>query len=181
MKRIGILLLLVLANGVLAEAQEKYHFSFKPRTLKKDTIIVYDEQDNVVLMYGKDIFVYRQTPITVSKDKRERVFSSPNGELGRVSSKHYKKIHLADGSTYELAPGMMKLAYKKDDRICARAECYSGRYYPYLVESKVDVEMSVDTDLNLTPFLFQGVIAHIKYTRYMERLHRLTWIATVWW
>jgi hypothetical protein len=179
MKKIGILLLLVLANSVLVDAQETYRFTFKPRTLKKDTITVYDEKDNAVLMYGKDIFVYRQTPITVSKNKKERVFSSPAGELGRASSKRYRNISLADGSTYELAPGMMKLAYKKDGRICARAEYYCGSYFPYTVGNEVDVEMSVDTDTDFTPFLFQSVLAHINVTRSSELSFWLSWTAVI--
>jgi hypothetical protein len=165
MKRIGILLLFVLTNSVWVDAQGKYRFTINP---EQDTVIVYDAQDNVVLMYGKDIFVYRQTPIKVTKDKKEIIFSSRNGELGRVSSKKYRKIYLADGSTYALASGKRKLSYKKDGRVCAS----SG--YSYSNGDKVDVEMSVDTDLNFIPFLFQSVLAHIQGTREAEQLSGLS-------
>lgn len=169
MKKVAILLLLVLANGISVEALETYRFTFNPGRLKKDTITVYDERDSVVLMYGKDIFVYRQNPITVSKDKRKRIFSSQDGELGRVSSKKYKKISLADGSTYDLVSGIRKLSYKKDGRVCASSEYYcGGGSFP--MWDKVYVEMSIDTDLNFTPFLFQGVLAHINGIRDAEQL-----------
>jgi hypothetical protein len=168
MKRIGILLLLyVLTNSVWVDAQEKYRFTINPG---QDTVMVYDAHDNVVLMYGKDIFVYRQTPIKVTKDKKEIIFSSQDGELGRVSSKKYRKIYLADGSTYVLVSGKRKLSYKKEGRVCAS----SGYSYSSGLWDKVDVEMSVDTDLNFIPFLFQSVLAHIQGTREAEQLSALS-------
>jgi hypothetical protein len=174
MKKIGILLLLVLANGVLVDAQETYRFTIDPLTLKKDTIKVYDERDDVVLMHGKNIFVYRQTPIKVTKDKGERVFSSPDGELGRVSSKYYKKIHLADGSTYIFATSRKnkssyKVSFKKDDNVCAYLEYSFRSGYPSSMWDKVDVEMGVDTDTDFIPFLFQCALLQIRVTRMVEQ------------
>ncbi|MDR0743832.1 MAG: hypothetical protein LBF05_05705, partial [Tannerella sp.] len=97
MKKLVILLLFVLTAGRLVDAQEKYHFTIYP---KQDTVVVYDANENVVLLYGKDVFVYRQIPIKVTKEKKRIVFSSSGGELGRVSSKRYGKIYLADGRVY---------------------------------------------------------------------------------
>ncbi|MDR0431060.1 MAG: hypothetical protein LBH58_11345, partial [Tannerellaceae bacterium] len=138
-----------------------------------DTVTVYDAHDNVVLLYGKDVFVYRQSPIKIAKDGKETVFSSPDGELGRVSSKKYKKIHLSDGSMYVLASGKKKLSYKEDDRVCASAEYSFSISYPYS-SGKVDVEMSVDTDLNFIPFLFHSVLAHIRGTKEAEKMLWIT-------
>jgi uncharacterized protein YkuJ len=167
-KAFGLLLLFVLINGVSVDAQEKYRFTINP---EQDTIVVYDAHDNVVLLYGKDVFVYRQTPINVVKDKKQIVFASPNGELGKVSSKKYRKIRLTDGSMYVLASGKRKLSYKKDGQVCANVEYFhSSNSFPYVAENKVDVEMNVDTDLNFIPFLFQSVLAHIRGTREAEQL-----------
>ena len=172
MKKIWILLLFALANTALVNAQEKYHFTFNTKQ-DKDTTVVYDAHGNVVLLYGKDIFTYQQTPIKIAKDKKNLVFSSPDGELGRVASKKYKRIYLADSSMYVLKSGKRKLSYKKAGRACANAE-YSYNSHPFFVDSKVYVEMSVDTpDSFLTPFLFHGVLAHIKGTQMSEEL--------IWW
>jgi hypothetical protein len=92
-------------------AQEKYHFTLNS---KQDTVIVYDVHNNVVLLYGKDVFVYRQSPIKIAKDGKKIVFSSLDGELGRVSSKKYRKVHLTDGNMYVLESGKKKLSYKKE-------------------------------------------------------------------
>jgi hypothetical protein len=151
-------------------AQEKYHFTLNS---KQDTVIVYDAHNNVVLLYGKDVFVYRQSPIKIAKDGKKIVFSSSDGELGRVSSKKYKKVHLTDGNMYVLASGKKKLSYKKDGRVCASSEYSFNSSYPYS-SGKVDVEMSVDTDLNIIPFLFQSVLAHIRGTREAEHMHWIT-------
>jgi hypothetical protein len=164
-KTLGVLLLFIFINSISVNAQEKYHFTLNP---KQDTVIVYDTHDNVVLLYGKDVFVYRQSPIKIAKDGKEIVFLSSDGELGRVSSKKYKKVHLADGSMYVLASGKKKLSYKKDGSECASSEYSFSINYPYS-SGKVDVEMNVDTDLNFTPFLFQSVLAHIKGTSKAEK------------
>jgi hypothetical protein len=158
-----MLLMFVLMNNLLVDAQEKYRFTINSQP---DTIVVYDAQDNVVLLYGKDVFTYRQTPIKITKDKKKLVFSSPNEELGSVSSKRYRKIHTADGSTYELKSGKKKLSYKKDGHICAASNySFNNR------GKKVDVEMNVETeDLNLIPFLFQSTLAHIQGTKEAEQL-----------
>jgi hypothetical protein len=168
MKKI-VILLFVLTTGRLVDAQEKFHFTINP---KQDTILVYDVHNNVVLLYGKDVFVYRQTPIKITKDKKEIVFSSPDGELGRVSSKRYKKIHMANGNMYVLTSGKKKLSYKKEGRVYASSEYSFSSSYPYS-SGKVDVEMSVDTDLNFIPFLFHGVLAHIRGTREAEQMSRI--------
>jgi hypothetical protein len=171
-KRVSLLLLFVLAN-MWAGAQEQYHFTVDYGS-KQDTIAVYDAHDNVVLLFGKDVFVYRQAPVTVAKDKRSLVFSSAGKELGKVSSKKYKKIYLADSSMYVLESGKKKLSYKKDGRVCASAG-YSYSCYPYFSGNKVDVEMSIDdTDLSFTPFLFQSTLAHIQGTRTAEQLFWIT-------
>ncbi|MDR0574447.1 MAG: hypothetical protein LBG96_10540 [Tannerella sp.] len=65
MKKNGILLLFVLTNSVLLDAQEKRRFTVKS---KQDTVVVYDAHDNAVLTYGKDVFVYRQTPIKKTRN-----------------------------------------------------------------------------------------------------------------
>jgi hypothetical protein len=163
MKRIGMLLMFVLMNSLLVNAQGKYHFTINSR---QDTIVVYDAQNTVVLLYGKDAFVYRQTPIKLTKDKKKLVFSSPDKELGSVSSKRYRKIHTTDGSTYELKSGKKKLSYKKDGHICAVSNySFNNR------DKKVAVEMNVETeDLNLIPFLFQSTLAHIQGTKEAEEL-----------
>jgi hypothetical protein len=161
MKRIGILSLFVFAGSVSADAQDRFHFTINP---KQDTIVVYNAQDSVVLRYGKGVFTYRQTPVKMTKNKRKIIFSSPDGELGRVSSGKYRKIYLEDDSVYALAFGKRKLSYKKEGRVCAGAGYSFGGSYPYPA-GKVDVEMSVDTDSNLIPFLFQSVLAHIQGTR----------------
>jgi hypothetical protein len=166
-KALGVLLLLIFTNSISVDAQKKYHFTLNP---KQDTVVVYDAHDNVVLLYGKDVFVYRQTPIKITRDKKEIVFSSPDGELGRVSSKKYIKIHVADGSVYTLVPGKKKLSYKRDGHVCASSEYSFSSGYPYS-SGKVDAEMSIDdTDLNLIPFFFQSVLAHIKGTKDIEQL-----------
>jgi hypothetical protein len=172
MKKFVILLLFVLTLGRLMDAQEKLHFTIYPQ---QDTIVVYDAHENVVLLYGKDVFVYRQTPVKVTKAKKEIIFSSSDGELGRVSSKRYRKIHLADGSVYTLASGKKKLSYKKEGHVCVSSEYSFGSAYPYSA-GKVDVEMSVDADLNLIPFLFQSVLAHIRGT---EEAERMFWIMSM--
>ena len=177
MKKIVILLLLVLTTGMLMNAQEKYHFTINP---KQDTVVVYDVHDNVVLLYGKDVFVYRQIPIKITKDSKRIIFSSSDGELGRVSSKKYKKIHLADGRMYVLASGKKKLSYKKDGYVCASSVYSCSSSSPYVVDGKVDVEMNIgDTDLNFIPFLFQGVLAHIQGTRDVEQLYWTTSILSL--
>jgi hypothetical protein len=52
--------------------------------------------------------------------------------------------------------------------VCASSSyTYSGA--PYFA-GKVDVEMSVDTDLNFIPFLFHGVLAHIRGMKEAEQL-----------
>ncbi|MDR0749791.1 MAG: hypothetical protein LBF62_09505 [Tannerellaceae bacterium] len=163
MKRIGMLLMFVLINNLLADAQEKYHFTINS---KQDTVVVYDVHDNAVLLYGKDAFVYRQTPIKITKDKKKIVFSSPDKELGRASSKKYRKFYMADGSMYELASGKKKLSYKKDGHISA-ASSYSFNDR----DEKIDVEMNVEAaDQDFLPFLFQGVLAHIQGTKEAEQL-----------
>jgi hypothetical protein len=176
MKKIIILLLIVLTTGTLMNAQKKYHFTINP---KQDTVVVYDAHDNAVLLYGKNIFVYWQTPIKVTKDKKEIVFSSPDGELGRVSSKRYKKIHMADGSVYTLASGKKKLSYKKEGRVCASSEYSFSISYPYS-SGKVDVEMSVNTNLTFIPFLFQGVLAQIRGTREVEQMFWIISTMQLW-
>jgi hypothetical protein len=152
----------VLINNLLVDAQEKYHFTINSG---KDTVVVYDAQNTVVLLYGKDVFTYRQTPIKRTKDKKKMVFSSPDKELGCVSSKKYRKIYTADGSTYELKSGKKKLSYKKDGHICAVSNySFNNR------DKKIDVEMNVETeDLNLIPFLFQSTLAHILGTKEAEQ------------
>jgi hypothetical protein len=170
MKKLVLLLLFVLTAGRLVDAQEKYHFTIYP---KQDTVVVYDAHENVVLLYGKDVFVYRQTPIKVTKEKKRIVFSSSDRELGRVSSKRYGKIHLADGSVYTLASGKKKLSYKKDGHVYASSEYSFSSSYPYSA-GKVDVEMSVDTDLTFLPFLFQSVLAHIRGTKEAEQISWIT-------
>jgi hypothetical protein len=167
MKRIGILLLFVLANSALADAQEKYRFTVKA---KQDTIVVYDTQDKNVLMYGKDVFVYRQTPIKVTGGKKGIVFSSQDKEWGRISSKKCKKIYLADGSLYVLSSGKRKLSYKKDGQVCASSTYSYTTASPYYTDDVVNVEMSVDRDLNFVPFLFFSVLAHIQGTKEAELL-----------
>jgi hypothetical protein len=166
MKRIGMLMMFVLMNNLLVKAQEKYHFTINSNNSKQDTIVVYDAQDNAVLLYGKDIFVYRQTPIIIAKDKKKIVFSSPDKEWGSVSSKKYRKIYTADGSIYELTSGKKKLSYKKDGHPCATSNyTYDNR------NKKIAVEMNVETaDLNLIPFLFQSTLAHIQGTKGVEQL-----------
>jgi hypothetical protein len=172
MKKIFLLSLFVLAVGQRVAAQEKYHFTIHP---KQDTILVYDAHDQVVLRFGKNLFVYRQTPIKVTKEKKEFVFSDSEGELGRVSSKRYKKIHLADGNTYTLASGNKKLSYRKEGHACASAE-YSFSRGDALAVGKVEVEMNVDTDSIFIPFLFQGVLTHIRATR---EATQVAWITTM--
>ena len=167
MKKIRLLLLFILANSALADGQEKLRFTVKS---KQDTVVVYDAHDHAVLTYGKDVFIYRQSPIKVSRDKKEIVFSSQDRELGRISSKKCRKIHLADGSMYVLSSGKKKLSYKKEGQVCASAEYSFGSANPYYVGEVVTVEMSVDTDLNFVPFLFQSVLAHIQGTKEAERL-----------
>jgi hypothetical protein len=170
MKIIGMLLLFVLANSALADAQENYHFTVKSR---QDTVVVYDAHDNAVLMYGKDVFIYRQTPVKVTRNKKEIIFSSQDKELGRISSKKCRKIYLANGDMYVLSSGKRKLSYKKNGEICA-SSAYSYRTaFPSHI-SDVNVEMSVDTDLNFVPFLFHSVLAHIKGTKEAEQLY---WIS----
>jgi hypothetical protein len=164
-KILEALLLFIIINSISVNAQEKYHFTLNS---KQDTVVVYDAHNNVVLLYGKDVFIYRQSPIKITKNRKEIVFSSSDGELGRVSSKKYKKVHLTDGSIYVLASGKKKLSYKKEGRVCASSEYSFSISYPYS-SGKVDVEMSVDTDLNFIPFLFQSVLAHIKGTRTTEK------------
>ncbi|MDR1524778.1 MAG: hypothetical protein LBS79_05925, partial [Tannerella sp.] len=61
------------------------------------------------------------------------------------------------------------LSYKKEGRVCASSEYSFNSSYPYF-SGKVDVEMSVDTDLNIIPFLFQSVLAHIRGTREAEHM-----------
>jgi hypothetical protein len=166
-KALGVLLLLIFVNSISMDAQEKYYFTLNS---KQDTVVVYDAHDNIVLLYGKDVFVYRQTPIKIIGDKK-KVFSTPDKELGKMSSKKYRKIYLTDGSMYVLASGKKKLAYKKDGRVCADAKYSCNSSCPYLVGDRVDVEMSIDdTDLNFIPFLFQSVLAHIQGTKDMEQL-----------
>jgi hypothetical protein len=172
MKRIGILLLFVLANSVLAVAQENYRFTVKSG---QDTVVVYDTHDNAVLMYGKDVFVYRQTPIKVTKNKKEIIFSSQDKELGRISSKKCRKIYLADGSMYVLSSGKRKLSYKKDGQVCASSAYSYNTTYPYYTSDVVNVEMSVNTDLNFIPFLFHSVLAHIQGTKEAEQSVWLSW------
>jgi hypothetical protein len=171
MKKAGLLLLFILTNSVLVDAQEKYHFTVDA---KHDTIAVYDTRDNVVLLYGKDVFVYQQTPIKVIKDRKKIIFSSPIGELGKVSSNKYRKIYLTNGSMYILSSGKRKLSYKKDGQVCASAEYSYNGSYPYVMSDRIDVEMNIDTDLDVIPFLFQSVIAHIQGTREAERLSFLS-------
>jgi hypothetical protein len=175
MKKNVILLLFILINSILVDAQEKYHFTINSK--QQDTIALYDAHDNVVLLYGKDLFVYRQTPIKVTGNKKEIIFSFPDRELGKVSSRKYRKIYLEDGNMYVLISGKRKLSYKRDGRVCANAGySFSGRY-PYST-GKVDVEMSVDvdTDLNFIPFLFHSVLAHIQGTKEAEQLLWILWI-----
>jgi hypothetical protein len=157
------------------DAQEKYHFTISST---QDTIAVYDAHDNVVLLYGKDVFTYRQIPVKVTRNKKEIIFSFPDGELGRVSSNKYRKIYLEDGSMYVLTSGKKKLSYKKDGRVCASSEYSFSSSYPYSA-GKVDVEMSVDTDLNFIPFLFQSILAHIQGTREAEEILRTTSILSL--
>jgi hypothetical protein len=166
MKKMLLFSLFVLTAGQRVAAQEKYHFTVHP---KQDTILVYDAYDQVILRFEKNLFVYRQTPITVTKAKKELIFSDPEGELGRVSSKRYKKIHLADGNTYVLASGKKKLSYRKEGRACASAE-YSFSRHDALAIGKVEVEMNVDTDSTFIPFLFQSVLMHIRATRVATRI-----------
>jgi hypothetical protein len=168
-KTLGTSLLFIFINSISVDAQEKYHFTLNS---KQDTIVVYDAHDNVVLLYGKDVFVYRQTPIKITGDKRKIVFSTPDKELGSVSSKKYRKIYLTDGSMYMLTSGKKKQAYKKDGHVCADANYSYNSSYPYSVGDRVDVEMSIgdNTDLNFIPFLFQSVLAHIRGTKEMEQL-----------
>jgi hypothetical protein len=154
-KKIVILLLFVLTNGILVNAQEKYHFTINP---EQDTTVVYDAQDNVVFLYGKDVFVYRQTPIKVTKDKKVVIFLSSDEELGRVSSKKYRKIHLADGNMYVLVSEKKEIVIQKNGHVCASSKYSYSISYPYFEVNKVEVEMSVDTDLNFIPFLFQIII-----------------------
>jgi hypothetical protein len=176
-KALGVLLLFIFTNSISVDAQEKYHFTLSS---KQDTIVVYDAHDNVVIQYGKDVFVYRQTPIKITGDKKNVVFSTSDRELGRVSSKKYRKIYLVDGSIYVLASGKKKLTYKKEGHVCADAKYSYNSNYPYYVGDRVDVEMSIDdTDLNLIPFFFQSVLAHIKGTKEMEQLVWLSSISTL--
>jgi hypothetical protein len=163
MKRLGMLMMFVLMNNLVADAQEKYHFTINS---KQDTVVVYDARDNAVLLYGKDVFVYRQTPIQLTKDKKKIVFSSPDKELGSVSSKKYRKIYMADGSMYKLTSGKKKLSYKKDGHPCAASNySFNNR------DKKIAVEMNVETaDLTIIPFLFQSTLTHIQGTKEAEQL-----------
>jgi hypothetical protein len=173
-KALGVLLLLIFINSISVNAQEKYRFTLNSG---QDTVAVYDAHGNVVLLYGKGVFVYRQTPIKIIGDKKKFVFSTPDKELGKVSSKKYRKICLTDGSMYVLASGKKKLAYKKDGHVCADAKYSYNSGYPYFAGDRVDVEMNIgDKDLNFIPFLFQSVLAHIQGTKDMERL---VWLSSV--
>jgi hypothetical protein len=173
MKKIVTLLMFILLDNTLMNAQEKFHFTINS---KQDTIIVYDAHDNVILLYGKDIFVYLQTPIKMTKNKKEIIFSSPDKELGRIASKKYKKIYLEGGSIYVLTSDKKKLSYKKNGYVCASSEYSYSNSYPYFAGNKIDIEMSVDTDLNFIPFLFQSVLAHIQGTREAEEI---LWITSI--
>ena len=182
-KVIQVLLAGCMLTLTSVNAQEKYHFTFNTKQ-DNDTIIVYDAYNNPVLLYGKDVFTYQQTPIKIVEDKRKFVFSSPDKELGRVSSKRYKRIYLADSSTYVRKAGERELSYKKDGRVCANAE-FTYNTYPLFVANsvnKVYVEMSVDsTDLYLTPFLFYGTLKHIKRMQRSEKIQQWALIPLYIW
>jgi hypothetical protein len=60
---------------------------------------------------------------------------------------------------------------KRDGHVCADAK-YSYGSSCLFEADRVDVEMSIDTDLNFIPFLFQSILAHIQGTKEAEQLFR---------
>ncbi|MDR2680893.1 MAG: hypothetical protein LBC47_08815, partial [Tannerella sp.] len=141
-------------------AQETYYYTVDPR---KDTVLVYDENRNVVILYSKNEFIFKDMPVRLSRDKKAIVFSGLSGELGRVASKRYRKIILADGSEYRISSGKRNFSYKKNGIRCA------GGKYSFTANGGAVVELYAN-DSSFLPFLFQTSIAHIKGTQLAEQL-----------
>ncbi|MDR3137302.1 MAG: hypothetical protein LBT73_00210 [Tannerellaceae bacterium] len=184
MKKFAVCVCVATLMGAMPVGAEKYHFTISPQ---QDTIVVYDASNNAVLQFAKDFFVYRNVPITVTKEKKKFVFSSMGKKFGVIASKRCKKVYLFPGTEvigqlskeneYLLVSKKKNLSYKQAGKTYASAGYTFNSTFPQLVGNRVDVEMNVNTDLNFVPLLFHSVLVHIQKTNAAEKASE----SMFWW